>query len=459
MSPVRWRRRENTTSPPKDRVVASSCGIGSGVGSRYWSPQRGRRPSGGEKEKRNPLLERVKNTRLSCFRSSGRSTTGSDVLEVRGDIVDCRGPGDECLLSEDRPDYARHLSADDVFACDEEAFISSEAKMCTMRVQNPASQESSRHPSPDSSSCLSAKLRAMSEKYLKSSTGQMSKRILAKLYRSTEGKKSKLRSFSYGALPGLEEFQKQQFAKPSTSNPLYHEDDNITSPMIDPTNCMIIPREHNYNIEYQHGNGSVRHIKKVCNNLKHPSNNIINYDHTFSVHQIPITAVKDHNSLSVWDNEPEEEEDEDEGICGQCIEESMMKSRRSRHRGGGGTSYSKRSSSLDRREVFRRFRRAASCDDETDELIDLTIRRRQRSASGNSATCPPPPDTPPPLPPHRAASPEPRRDVKLVRLIREGDDELGIYIAKTKLSELGHPGYLIAHITPGGLAERLVYIN
>lgn len=78
------------------------------------------------------------------------------------------------------------------------------------------------------SSCLTAKLRAMSQKYLQSSTN----RFLAKLYSShdaplssstpSKSKKklarAKLRSFSYGTLPGLDEFQKKH-------NPLFHEDD------------------------------------------------------------------------------------------------------------------------------------------------------------------------------------------------------------------------------------------
>lgn len=36
------------------------------------------------------------------------------------------------------------------------------------------------------------------------------------------------------------------------------------------------------------------------------------------------------------------------------------------------------------------------------------------------------------------------------------DEELGIYIAKTRLGREGTIGYIIAHIVPGGLADRLV---
>jgi hypothetical protein len=48
-----------------------------------------------------------------------------------------------------------------------------------------------------------------------------------------------------------------------------------------------------------------------------------------------------------------------------------------------------------------------------------------------------------------------RKDFKVVRLCREHEaEELGIFIAKTKLTEHGFAGYLIAHVVPGGLAER-----
>ena len=70
---------------------------------------------------------------------------------------------------------------------------------------------------PKTDFCISSRLRAISDKYLKTSTN----RLLAKLYRSpdkaadenekTAGKrgteKKRLRSFSYGTLPGLKEFQ------------------------------------------------------------------------------------------------------------------------------------------------------------------------------------------------------------------------------------------------------------
>lgn len=69
------------------------------------------------------------------------------------------------------------------------------------------------------SSCLAAKFRAMQDRYLKSSTSK----LIAKIYKkdNKEGKdgnkdKRRLRSFSYGTLPGLEELR---------TNPLYEDQD------------------------------------------------------------------------------------------------------------------------------------------------------------------------------------------------------------------------------------------
>lgn len=64
------------------------------------------------------------------------------------------------------------------------------------------------------SSCLAAKFRAMQDRYLKSSTNK----IIAKIYRKDckDRERRRLRSFSYGTLPGLEELR---------TNPLYEDQD------------------------------------------------------------------------------------------------------------------------------------------------------------------------------------------------------------------------------------------
>ncbi|KAL0121475.1 hypothetical protein PUN28_006765 [Cardiocondyla obscurior] len=64
------------------------------------------------------------------------------------------------------------------------------------------------------SSCLAAKFRAMQDRYLKSSTNK----LIAKIYRKDckDRERRRLRSFSYGTLPGLEELR---------TNPLYEDQD------------------------------------------------------------------------------------------------------------------------------------------------------------------------------------------------------------------------------------------
>lgn len=82
---------------------------------------------------------------------------------------------------------------------------------------------------------------------------------------------------------------------------------------------------------------------------------------------------------------------------------------------------------------------------ESPEPLSLTERQRGRQRSGSS---------PPPLPPAAEVAPS-LREFKLVRLQQSSaEEELGIYIAKTRLSKEGTVGYTIAHIVPSGLADR-----
>lgn len=303
LSPVRWQRRKNS----KGLDVSSECG----------QPGHQARAS---REKRNPLLDRVKNTRLSCF-GSGTNILAVSEPEHQG-LLDLVKQGPRFSVSESN-DNVLYFGDGEI-------------------------DEPSRHST--SSSCLSAKLRAMSEKYLRSSTSK----FLAKLYRNagnsvpedggSRRNKSesgaKLRSFSYGALPGLDEFQRRH-------NPLYHEDED------DDSDSGII--------------------------------------------------VTDSANSSLMERDP----------------------------------VPQRAASLDRREVFRRF----------GGELELTDRQRRRQRLCVAS--------PPPVPPHNGeAAPSNagigRRDFRVVRLERSNPtEELGIFIAKTPLA-----GYLVAHVVPGGLADR-----
>jgi len=303
LSPVRWQHRKSSGG----LNVNSECG----------RPGHQARAS---REKRNPLLDRVKNTRLSCFGS------GTNILAVSE-------PEHQGLLDpvKQGPRFSVSESNDNV-----------------LYFGDGEMDEQSRHNT--STSCLSAKLRAMSEKYLRSSTSK----FLAKLYRNAgssvpenDGSRrnksesgAKLRSFSYGALPGLDEFQRRH-------NPLYHEDED------DDSDSGII--------------------------------------------------VTDSANSSLMERDPTPQ----------------------------------RAASLDRREVFRRF----------GGELELTDRQRRRQRLCVAS--------PPPVPPHsEEAAPSDarvgRRDFRVVRLERSNPaEELGIFIAKTPLA-----GYLVAHVIPGGLADR-----
>jgi hypothetical protein len=269
------------------------------------------------REKRHPLLERVKNTRLSCFRSSTNILAVTDPAHHDRLQLVKQGPHFSVSESNDNVVYFGDGDAD---------------------TDDPSAHKTS-------TSCLSAKLRAMSEKYLRSSTNK----FLAKLYRntgnSTHGDGAKLRSFSYGALPGLEEFQRRH-------NPLYHEDEDDADVMAEDTDSGII--------------------------------------------------VSDSANSSMMERDPAPQ----------------------------------RAASLDRREVFRRY----------GGDLELTDRQRRRQRLCEAS--------PPPVPPLNVAGGG-RRQFKVVRLQRNDPaEELGIFIAKTQLSEQGSAGYLVAHVVPGGLAHR-----
>lgn len=159
-------------------------------------------PSITSREKKNPLLDRVKHTRLSCFRSSSNAST-IETPSTSADTAATNSTTDESKKDQE-PDPS------------------------SLGYSNINDQ--SYYDSLPRSSCFSAKLRAMSEKYLQVSTNK----FLAKLYRSPDqqpttenvvtriqrkkASNAKLRSFSYGTLPGIEEFQKRH-------NPLYNEED------------------------------------------------------------------------------------------------------------------------------------------------------------------------------------------------------------------------------------------
>uniref|UniRef100_A0A1B6E027 Uncharacterized protein n=1 Tax=Clastoptera arizonana TaxID=38151 RepID=A0A1B6E027_9HEMI len=235
MSPIRWQRRRNSGSHE-----FSLYNIRSQLVMVETDETPARRLSvckdTASKEKRNPLLEKVKNTKLSCFKATANiQDTQFNPARFSDDCQ--RLISSESLSHKTGNTLRRRMASSIDDLIDDQVFLSignvRESSSCS-KIDNVSCKSV---PLPDanmkrdvngSNSCLSAKIRAMSEKYLKHSTN----RLLAKLYRSGSkgnvagdvprsptSRKAKLRSFSYGALPGLDEFQKKH-------NPLYQEDDD-----------------------------------------------------------------------------------------------------------------------------------------------------------------------------------------------------------------------------------------
>ncbi|XP_018571327.1 uncharacterized protein LOC108911001 [Anoplophora glabripennis] len=140
------------------------------------------------REKKNPLLDKVKHTRLSCFKSNSNTSTNNDL------------PSCSSVSTKDSLPNTAKLSKN-VDRIDVDFVYEKDNIEC---------ENISR------SSCFAAKLRAMSEKYLQASTNK----FFTKLYKNhpdalndsvnskhARKKIGKKRSFSYGALPDLEVFQ------------------------------------------------------------------------------------------------------------------------------------------------------------------------------------------------------------------------------------------------------------
>ncbi|CAH1965243.1 unnamed protein product [Acanthoscelides obtectus] len=176
MTPAYWARRQlNKNDTNLYNVRDSVVIIEKSDKKRHKSQPRTLTNS--QREKKNPLLDRVKHTRLSCFRSNSNVSMSGAPSCSSADVENTAASSEELEVKD----------LDDV---------------------------DSITPQSDSnrSSCFAAKLRAMSEKYLNSSTN----RFLTKIYRNPDDtlgcknsrkKPVKKRSFSYGALPDLEIFQ------------------------------------------------------------------------------------------------------------------------------------------------------------------------------------------------------------------------------------------------------------
>ncbi|XP_076619975.1 uncharacterized protein LOC143341145 isoform X2 [Colletes latitarsis] len=288
MSPVRWTRRKSSSSESERNCY----NVQTSQVTTERSPakkdkkriQEERRRIG---EKRNPILDRVRNTRLSFFKDRDsddedqeededpdklqfrsmcelnqrgmtrnefrRSVCETDLKEIieeektqakrkrrsksqsrlphrkqqeeRFSILGFRpspdqrppGPLKRTIVEENANQYCRRWRKSKEFVQNHRGgsgrSIDRDQEV-SAGTEDPAYKDGTQFDSITPSSCLAAKFRAMQDRYLKSSTSK----LIAKIYKK-EGKdreRRRLRSFSYGTLPGLEELR---------TNPLYEEQD------------------------------------------------------------------------------------------------------------------------------------------------------------------------------------------------------------------------------------------
>ncbi|KAK6624260.1 hypothetical protein RUM44_011119 [Polyplax serrata] len=360
------------------------------------------------REKRNPLLDRVKDTKLSCFQSSEMLSHFPETGQNSGmdEQLISNGQKSEKYLGNTSERNARKSEGD---AGDTESLTHTflkNGKTTRMRRRNTETNESF-----NGNSCLGAKLKSISDRFLKSSTN----RLLAKMYKTNEnetgkdkGKVSKkLRSFSFGALPGLEEFHNK-------GNPLYIDDD---SDMVHNDKAFLVDGTTLNDFE-DDDSGIIVNDSTSCV-LDNIDKKQISHSRSASGEQ-----SSSNGSNSSYEKSPSQKRDS------WSSERSSLRSMKNIRR----KRLTKRSVSLDRKEVLRSYQKRSQCSSEGDEEFqdggpeDESLKMEQNQC---------------------------KREFKVIRLFRSSpDEELGIFIAKTKLADQGAPGYLIAHIVPDGLADR-----
>ncbi|XP_047528434.1 uncharacterized protein LOC125065068 [Vanessa atalanta] len=457
------------------------------------------------REKRNPLLDKVKNTKLSCFKSNAPMRHGDDAASTSGS--DCSGFGHveeitNCRYAENYPEHTEfenHNPWVKMPNYDDDVFFAKSPVECSWREGKSFTNRGARcyssgsecdryhvipkagtklskssdqifnddyeeynkpitlssHNKTDKlqhkdekdtigpSSCLSAKLRAMSDRYLKSSTNKFFSKLykqagdddhtthgendtvvkstsaISKSRKKRGGVRAKLRSFSYGALPGLDEFQKGQ-------NSVFHDD--VYQVSCDDENVLIQDCED--------ADSGILVNESAASSI-FDSDRISSRCDSSASHSVPQASC--HNRSVSGD---------------QTYTKARVSSRRSREKENPKPRLrqNQRALSLDRKEILRRMPK--NPDHAEPQFLQLTEKQKMRQRDASHGDCGIPP-IPPCRKPAKNSSNKVQSEFKVVRIMRKNPcDELGIFIAKTKLVDEGHVGYLVAHVVPGGLADR-----
>lgn len=252
------------------------------------------------------------------------------------------------------------------------------------------------------SSCLAAKFRAMQDRYLKSSTN----RLIAKIYRKDckDRERRRLRSFSYGTLPGLEELR---------TNPLYEDqdqddndsgildNDSATSSLLDDRCSSGASGPLNNGSHNDSCLGSPPQLPP-----RRPFSTATDVDGTarlFASLDIYYDRIKDKDSGLSLLNE------ENSSVC----------------QAANGTLIDCQMARIAVENITDREREG--------RIADEDCKRKQRGLQAvRSRAC--------------------TMETMVVKLLKETSDQcLGIFIAKTAESS---PGYLVAHVVPNGLADK-----
>ncbi|XP_076295733.1 uncharacterized protein LOC143216503 isoform X2 [Lasioglossum baleicum] len=477
MSPVRWARRKSSSSESERNCYNVQT---SQVTTERSSTKKDKKRIQEERrricEKRNPILDRVMNTRLSFFKDRDsdeeeeqeeeedpdklqfrsmcelsqhglsrnefrRSVCESDLKEIIEEEK-TQAKRKRRSKSQSRLPYRKHqeerfsflgfrpMSAPSPAGLSKKNVIeenvshqnrrwrkskefvqdhsgparSMDTEVPTSTTEEPAYKNDSQFDSITPSSCLAAKFRAMQDRYLKSSTNK----LIAKIYKkdSKDRERRRLRSFSYGTLPGLEELR---------TNPLYEEqdqDDN-DSGILDndsATSSLLDDRCSSSASGLLTGlNDSLQSPPQLP--PRKPSSSIADVERTTRL----------FSSLDVY-----------------C----------SRNEGRGCKT-----------DVTRLLKDSTSqlCQAANSELIDRQDRKDSKPPDRKTTTRL---DTKEFLASENCSSgqlPVIRNkpyttETMVVKLFRESSDQcLGIFIAKTAESS---PGYLVAHVVPNGLADK-----
>ncbi|XP_053972554.1 uncharacterized protein LOC128873196 isoform X1 [Hylaeus volcanicus] len=479
MSPVRWARRKSSSSESERNCY----NVQTSQVTTERSPakkdkkriQEERRRIG---EKRNPILDRVRNTRLSFFKDRDsddddqeededpdklqfrsmcelnqrgitrnefrRSVCESDLKEIieeekiqakrkRRSKSQSRLPhrkhqeerfsilGFRPSLEQKTPERSKKNIVEENQHCrrwrKSKEFVQSHRDSgrpidhdpeVTVGTEDPSFKDGSQFDSITPSSCLAAKFRAMQDRYLKSSTSK----LIAKIYKK-EGKereRRRLRSFSYGTLPGLEELR---------TNPLYEEqdqDDN-DSGILDndsATSSLLDDRCSSS------ASGLLTGLNDSSLNSppqlppRKPSSSIVDVERTARL----------FSSLDVYCSRNEGRGCRRDASRAHALEDSTNQI----------------CQAANNELIDRRDRQDTKKSDRKEIITSLDGKESMSSESNQSARLPVIRNRPYTI------------ETMVVKLPRESSDQcLGIFIAKTAESS---PGYLVAHVVPNGLADK-----